>query len=57
MKNLVYHDIIKVLPKTISRGKYLEIEEKIRKFAESVNVPLSHLDLVFWFKETREVFK
>ena len=37
--------------------KYLEIEEKMRNLANEVNIPLSHLDLLFWSKETGEIFK
>jgi len=30
---------------------------KMRKFADDVGNPIGHLDLVFWYRETGEVFK
>ena len=57
LKNMKLLNIIDEIPKVLSKKKYLEIEEKIRKFSKDINIPLSHLDLVFWYKEVGEVFK
>lgn len=57
LKNLKLLNIIDEIPNVLSKKKYLEIEEKIRKFSKDINIPLSHLDLVLWYKETGEVFK
>ena len=57
LRNLILYDVIKELPKSISRKRYLEIEKRFKKFALSVNIPLSHIDLAFWYKETGEIFK
>jgi len=35
----------------------MEIESKMIRFAKKINIPVSHLDLLFWSKETGEVFK
>lgn len=41
----------------MSRAKYLQIEKNMVKFAKQIDIPVSHLDLLFWFKETGEIFK
>ncbi len=57
LKNLKRAGVIKEIPKSISRKVYLDIEEKMRKFAKRINIPLDHLDFVLWYKEAGEVFK
>jgi len=57
LKNLYKIGIIKKIPSSLSKKKYLEIEEKMRKFAKKIYIPLEHLDFVLWYKETGEVFK
>ncbi len=57
LKNLKNYSIIKEIPKAISKKKYLEIEESMRKFSKSINIPLSHLDLVLWYRERGFIFK
>lgn len=57
LKNLKYFRVIKDIPNSLSRKKYIEIEEKMKKFAGKINIPVSHLDLVLWCKETGEIFK
>lgn len=57
LKNLKNYSIIKEIPKSISRKKYLEIEESMRKFSKSIDIPLSHLDLILWYRERGFIFK
>lgn len=57
LKNLKLLGAIKEVSKNISKKRYLEIEEKMRKFAEGIEIPLSHLDLLMWYKEAGEIFK
>ncbi|MBI2507755.1 N-glycosylase/DNA lyase [Candidatus Woesearchaeota archaeon] len=57
LKNLVKANVIKELPKTLTKKKYFEIEEKFRKFSEKIKIPMDHLDLLFWSMETGEIFK
>lgn len=40
-----------------SRGRYLEIEEKLKKLAVEVQVDFDELDLVLWSMKTGEVLK
>ena len=53
---LVRHNLIKK-PKTLSRVKYLEIEEILRKIAKKSGLTLAKLDLYLWFLETNKVLK
>jgi N-glycosylase/DNA lyase len=57
LKNLKNIGVIDEIPSHLSQKKYLEIEEKMKKFSEEISIPMSHLDLLFWCKETGEVFK
>lgn len=57
LRNLYNFGIIKKKIKILSRKKYLEVEEKMRNFSYKIGIPLEHLDFVFWFKETGEIFK
>ncbi|MCD6101489.1 MAG: N-glycosylase/DNA lyase [Candidatus Cloacimonetes bacterium] len=57
LKNLKLLKVIGEIPKLLSKKKYLEIEEKMRKFSKDIKIPISHLDLVLWYKETGEIFK
>ena len=57
LKHLLKNNVIPEIPKSITDKKYLEIEEKMRGFASSVGIPMSHLDLVWWSEETGEIFK
>ncbi|QQG38994.1 MAG: N-glycosylase/DNA lyase [Candidatus Woesearchaeota archaeon] len=57
LKNLVKNQAIPELPKTLTPKKYFEIEQKFKEFSQKVNIPIDHLDLLFWSLETGEVFK
>lgn len=57
LKNLNSLGVIEEIPRSLTKKKYFEIEKKMKKFSEKVKIPMSHLDLVLWYKETGEVFK
>lgn len=57
LKNLVKFGVIKEIPKTITPKAYVEMEEKMRRFAAALKIPIDELDLVFWSEETGEIFK
>ncbi len=57
LKNLLNYGAITHMPKSISKHKYLKIETKMAEFSKTANIPLAHLDLLFWSKETGEIFK
>lgn len=57
LKNLKRYGIIEDLPKNLNKKKYLEIEMKMKKFAENIGIPFDELDLLFWSEETGFIFK
>ena len=57
LKNLKLLGVIDEVPKSLSEKIYFEIEKKMIKFSQKVNIPVSHLDFVLWYKETGKVFK
>lgn len=57
LKNLVKYGVIDEVPKSLTDKKYLDIEEKMRAFAQQTGIPFSHLDLLWWSEETGEIFK
>lgn len=58
LKNLRLLGVIEDMPKkTLTKKRYMEIENKMREFSRDIGIPLSHLDLLFWSKETGEIFK
>lgn len=57
LKNLKKYGAISRIPPSLTPKLYLDIEEKAKRFAKRINIPLEELDLLFWSKETGEVFK
>ncbi|RLG24803.1 DNA lyase [Methanosarcinales archaeon] len=57
LKNLKLFGLLEEIPKSLSKKKYLELEKKMKEFAEEIYIPMSHLDFILWYKETGEVFK
>jgi N-glycosylase/DNA lyase len=57
LKNLQFLGIIDRIPNNLSAKRYAEIEAKMKTLAHRLQIPMSHLDLVLWFRETREIFK
>ncbi len=53
---LVKYGIIE-RPKTLTRKRYIEIENKLRELAEDVDVNLAELDLYLWYLETGNILK
>ncbi len=57
LRNLALFGVIDEVPRSLSPARYLEIERKMELFAQSIRIPLPHLDLLLWYKETGEIFK
>jgi len=53
---LVDHKLIE-RPKTITKKKYLEIEDLLREIAKETNLTLAELDLYLWYIETGKILK
>lgn len=56
IKLLVKYDLIEQ-PKTLTRKKYLKIEELLRKIARELNLNLAELDLYLWYMEAKKILK
>ena len=57
LKNLAKHGAIEEIPKTLTKKRYMEIEQKMKEFSQKVSIPLAHLDLLFWSEEAGRIFK
>ncbi len=57
LRNLQLLGVIPEVPESLNRTKYLGIEEKMAECAAKIVIPLSHLDLLLWYKETGVIFK
>jgi N-glycosylase/DNA lyase len=57
LKNLYKYGVIKVIPKNLTKKFYLEIEQRMKFFARSLDMQLQELDLLLWSEETGFIFK
>lgn len=57
LKNLHKYGVIEEIPKSMTKKKYLEIEQKMKEFSEKIGIPLNELDLLWWSEETGMIFK
>lgn len=57
LRNLAGLEVIPEIPVSLTKKRYLEIEEKLRRFAGEIGIPMADLDLLFWSKETGWIFK
>jgi len=57
LKNLRLFGVIEEVPGSMGRSRYLAIEKNMARFAKDIGIPLAHLDLLLWSKETGEIFK
>jgi N-glycosylase/DNA lyase len=53
---LVRYNLIKK-PRTITKKKYLEIEDILKEIARKLNLNLAELDLYLWYMETGKILK
>jgi len=57
LRNLMRYGVIDSIPTYLSKKRYIDIEDKMRLFSKNIGIPMSHLDLLFWYIETGELFK
>jgi N-glycosylase/DNA lyase len=57
LKNLLCIGAINEIPKTLSKKKYLEIENKFQIFADYIKININELDLIFWSFGTGIILK
>jgi N-glycosylase/DNA lyase len=49
--------IIKSPKPPVTRDKYLEIEDKLKEFADNIGIHIDELDLLLWSEKTGEILK
>jgi len=49
--------VIRSLPKTLTAKRYLAIEQRFRRFAQTLGVSMDEVDLLFWSNETGQILK
>ena len=57
LRNLVRHGVIPAMPDSLTGPRYHAIEERMNRFSSTVQIPMAALDLLFWSRETGEIFK
>ncbi len=57
LRNLLRHRVIGRMPKSLTPRRYLAIESRLQRFAEDVGVSVGVLDLLWWSRQTGEIFK
>jgi len=57
LRNMERHGFIEEIPKSLTKKKYLEIEQNFQKMAKTLNMKPAELDLLLWAKEVGVVFK
>ncbi len=57
LRNIKKLGIVEEVPVSLTKKKYLDIEERLRRFSKEIDIPMADLDLLFWSKETGWVFK
>jgi len=57
LKNMKRCGVIKEIPKTLNRNKYMALENKIRRFSKKIKISMGDIDLLFWARETGVIFK
>jgi len=57
LRNLKDFGVLPEIPISLTKKRYLEIEEKVRRFSRELGIPMGELDLLLWSKETGWIFK
>lgn len=57
LKNLKIYNVINEIPKYIPEKKYFQIENQMKEFSNEIGITLTHLDFIFWYNETKIIFK
>ncbi len=57
LNNLHRLGVIDVIPRSLTRTRYLDIEERLRRFCRGVRISMSHMDLLLWARQTGFIFK
>ncbi len=49
--------VIEEIPKSLTKNKYFEIENKFKDYGDKIGIKMDELDLLFWSMATGRVFK
>lgn len=49
--------VIDTIPNALTPQRYKDIERAMQDFSKFINIPISHLDFVFWFLKKQSLFK
>lgn len=55
--NIMADNNLIAMPKTLTKKRYLDIEQELVKFAKKVDLSLGELDLYLWYLQTGKVLK
>ena len=57
LRNLSRYAVIDSIPTSIGPKRYLDIESRMKAFSNALGIPMDHLDILLWYKETGDIFK
>lgn len=57
LRNMLAFGLIDKEIGNLTEKLYLELEKKLRGFAEDIGIPFFDLDYVLWYKEAKDIFK
>ncbi len=49
--------VIDTIPETLTPQRYKDIEHAMQDFCKSIEIPISHLDFIFWYSKKKSLFK
>lgn len=57
LRNMQRLNVIEEIPKTITPKAYLDMENRLRNYVKTIDIPMDEMDLLLWYKEAGEIFK
>ena len=57
LRTMYKYKLVDAVPKTLTRERYLRLEEKLVGVAQELGLPLGELDLYLWFMEAGKILK
>lgn len=57
LRNMVKMGLIPKIPDNLTAQIYLEIEKKLQEFSNQIQIPFDHLDFLWFYQQTGEIFK
>jgi N-glycosylase/DNA lyase len=57
LRQLALCGVIVEIPRSLTVPLYRAIDLKMKRLAHDIKIPIAALDLVFWYRETGEIFK